>query len=276
MPSTATTTKIQTSKQAKAAYKARGQSSVSPSERRRLERGAELLRRAENAKKRERQRKEFIKKKETEELQQKNEEKDVHLGTQLKLDRFGHKSSQFHLGNFLKGARKSDQSTVQSIAWEPWDDDELDEDDLIGNDRLDTGLYKASKEVPRATEVFDAQLNPLDAIDDMLLSSSQSIHALPNEITTSSQHKQCAQAQHFPSFTSEDLGPPLTPDELEELDRAVELGKQGPAKTQTAMMPPPAPSARQRLSSMTVLGISPADLEMLANEEIQLTQYNGT
>ena len=88
--------RIETSKQAKAAFKARGCSTTSATQRRQIERGAELLQRAERIKAQEERRKEWSKRKETE---QKSDA--PALGSQRKLDRFGYASSQFHLGRFF-------------------------------------------------------------------------------------------------------------------------------------------------------------------------------
>ena len=122
-----------TIKQAKAAFKARGPTSVSAAERRRLERGAQLLERASRLKEQEQRRKELLKKREEQCPTKQIPSKPISLGTQRQLDRFGYKSSQFHLGAFLKAARPPIATERDpASASEPWDtDDDVDDDALL-------------------------------------------------------------------------------------------------------------------------------------------------
>ncbi|PNS15728.1 hypothetical protein CAC42_4180 [Sphaceloma murrayae] len=103
MPS-APTRRAQTSKQAKAAYKTRGASFVSPAEKKRLERGAELLARANRIKAQEARKKEWQEKRAREQSKQ---DGDPNLSSQRRLDKFGYASSQFHLGKFFTTTRQT-------------------------------------------------------------------------------------------------------------------------------------------------------------------------
>lgn len=118
--------RAQTTKQAKADFKSRGATYVSPAEKKRLERGAELLARAKRIKAQEAKKKEWQEKKSKEQGKQ-NE--DPNLSSQRRLDKFGYASSQFHLGKFFKSATttKTDDSALTSHA-APEETDELSKD----------------------------------------------------------------------------------------------------------------------------------------------------
>ena len=117
----------QTTKQAKAAFKARGSTHVSSTERRKLERGAQLLERADKAKAQERRKKEWMKKREEQGNQQKSDEGSKVLGSQLRLDKFGYKSSQFHLGRFFGPPKTHAQSPKLSSKTEDENGENMDE-----------------------------------------------------------------------------------------------------------------------------------------------------
>jgi len=124
----------QTLKQAKAAFKARGSTLVTDTEKRQLERGAILLQRAERIKEAETRRKEVLKKKT---LQDTKATKACLLGTQRVNDKFGYQRSQFHLGAFLKPkaavppAAPLPHVQGEDSAEEPWEDDGIDDDTLL-------------------------------------------------------------------------------------------------------------------------------------------------
>lgn len=142
MPSAPVITR-QTAKQAKAAFKARGSVHVSSAERRKLERGAQLLERADRIKAQERRKKEWMKKRDEQGAQQKNEEDSTILGSQLRLDKFGYKSSQFHLGRFFGPPKEEAQAPnlssvkeeVNGESMEEYEDDnDFDEATMLGLD----------------------------------------------------------------------------------------------------------------------------------------------
>lgn len=89
-----------TIKQAKAAFKARDETPITEREQKQLERSLQLDRRAWALREREKNRAETAKKRLAQEKAQKDEER--RLGTQVRRDRFGFKSSQFHLGAFFQ------------------------------------------------------------------------------------------------------------------------------------------------------------------------------
>lgn len=89
-----------TLKQAKAAFKARDENPITEREAKQLERALQLDRRAWALREREKTRADLTKKRLAQEKAQKDEER--RLGTQRRRDRFGFKSSQFHLGAFFQ------------------------------------------------------------------------------------------------------------------------------------------------------------------------------
>lgn len=106
--------RAQTTKQAKAAFKTRGGTHVSPAERRRLERGADLLARAERIKAQEAKKKERQEKKSRDQEAQQGET--TKLSSQRKLDKFGYVSSQFHLGKFFSTTGGDDGPATTATA----------------------------------------------------------------------------------------------------------------------------------------------------------------
>lgn len=140
--------KKQTIKQAKASFKARGRPTLSEREARQLERAIELEQRAERAQEAEKRRaaaaklrSEREKRAETHRRQQQ-----VQLGTQRRCDRFGYKSSQFHLGAFFgmeSAANTNTTSTTKTTKTtttsgqggnddrDGFGDDDLDDESLL-------------------------------------------------------------------------------------------------------------------------------------------------
>lgn len=319
----------QTLKQAKAAFKARGSTFVTDTEKRQLERGAVLLQRAERIKEAETRRKEVLKKKA---LQDAKATKACLLGTQRINDRFGHQRSQFHLGAFLKP-----KAAIPAVApaplpalqeespTEPWEDDDgVDDDtllDLAGESPVTTlkvpPTQAPSQQTPSKTRgVVKHQLVSPSTTDefgswgDLLEGSSQlardlSILQKPNPPTTRS-------FDRIPSFTSADFD--LSADDLEELEWSINnLPTQQNTTAPQAndvedmqslfetenkqqeverdvdrkLMPPPpiipfkrslptstaGSSAARTTVPPATHGISLADLECLASEEIELSQF---
>ncbi|KAH0277156.1 hypothetical protein KCU91_g3377, partial [Aureobasidium melanogenum] len=317
----------QTLKQAKAAFKARGSTFVTDTEKRQLERGAVLLQRAERIKEAETRRKEVLKKKA---LQDTKTSKVCLLGTQRVNDRFGHQRSQFHLGAFLKpkaavpAVAPAPLPTLQEESpIEPWEDDGVDDDtllDLAGESPVTTlkapPAHAPSQQTPSKTHgdvkhqlVSPSSTDEFGSWGDFLERSSQlardlSIPQKPTPPTTPS-------FDRIPSFTSADFD--LSADDLEELDWSVanlpsqksitepQANKDGDMRSwldeknkneeaerdvDRKLMPPPmiptkrplpkkdsdTAAARTNVPPITH-GISLADLECLASEEIELSQF---
>ena len=101
MPPAPLPNRPQTIKQAKAAYKSRGQPSLTEKEKRQLDCAIELDRRAWRSKEADKRKAEAAKKRLENEQKQKEELERLRLGSQRRCDRFGYKSSQMHLGAFL-------------------------------------------------------------------------------------------------------------------------------------------------------------------------------
>ncbi|KAG9944397.1 hypothetical protein KCU85_g7993, partial [Aureobasidium melanogenum] len=317
----------QTLKQAKAAFKARGSTFVTDTEKRQLERGAILLQRAERIKEAETRRKEVLKKKA---VQDSKASKVCLLGTQRVNDKFGHQRSQFHLGAFLKpkpaapAVAPAPLPTVREESpIEPWEDDDVDDDtllDLAGESPVTTlkalSAPAQSQQTPSKTHsdvkhqlVSPSTTDEFGSWGDFLERSSQlardlSIPQKPTPPTTPS-------FDRIPSFTSADFD--LSADDLEELDWSVndpppqntiiapqanknegmrswldEKKLKGEAEhdKDRKLMPPPMIPAKRPLPTSTSTssaaqtavppvthGISLADLECLASEEIELSQF---
>ncbi|CAD0108362.1 unnamed protein product [Aureobasidium uvarum] len=315
----------QTLKQAKAAFKARGSTSVTDTEKRQLERGAILLQRAERIKESEARRKEVLKKKS---LQDTKATKTCLLGTQRVNDKFGYQRSQFHLGAFLKPKHPPAPAPLPALqeeepAIEPWEHDDVDDDtllDLAGESPVTTlkgpPTRVSSQQTPSKTHGEPKLISPstteeFGSWDDLLERSSQiardiSIPQKPTPPATRS-------FDRIASFTSADFD--LSADDLEELDWSVDNLHQSNAplpqvpprqvsknddmrswlsgkenkKDESGrdidrkLMPPPMiltkrPSPTSTAARTTVPpgahGISLADLESLAGEEIQLSQFD--
>jgi hypothetical protein len=89
-----------TIKQAKAAYKNRSEQPLTEREQKQLERSVQLDRRAWGIREREKNRVDLAKKRVAQDKAHKDEER--RIGTQMRNDKFGFKSSQFHLGAFFR------------------------------------------------------------------------------------------------------------------------------------------------------------------------------
>ncbi|KAK4540076.1 hypothetical protein LTR36_009817 [Oleoguttula mirabilis] len=133
----------QTIKQAKAAFKARGRPAISDAEKKQLERSLELDRRAWRSKEQEKRKAEAVRKRQEKERKEKEVRQKAMIGTQRRCDRFGYKSSQFHLGAFFgAGAVK----TVEGGQAKSADED----DDSFGDDEVDDEMLLHALESPEA------------------------------------------------------------------------------------------------------------------------------
>lgn len=255
----------QTLKQAKKAFKARGPTSVSDQERRRLERGAQLLERASRIKEQEQRRKDQLRRKEEasvkDSLNPAQHAQHPLLGTQRKLDKFGYKSSQLHLGAFLKNARPvvvaAEEQRKQNISAEPWDDDSDSVDDNTLLDIVDESSCQRGKQgdVPAGQQLPSVPLsiqhtsfliggNDLDHWDDFLESSTQLARELSNEKPMPPQKPApCV----FSSFGSTDFD--LSSEDIEALDASLhdpeppvpENAIRTADKAKAILPPPPSP-----------------------------------
>ncbi|KAK5158620.1 hypothetical protein LTR04_005194 [Oleoguttula sp. CCFEE 6159] len=144
----------QTLKQAKAAYKARSRPYVSEREQRQLERGAELLRRAERIKEAERRKKENLKRRAERETKEREAKKRMWLGREGYVWSQVPKPSQAILDMFvrIKGRDEGGETKIEvdggrTAEYEPWDVDEVDDETLL--DVLDDDVGDAMAHKPQ-------------------------------------------------------------------------------------------------------------------------------
>jgi len=274
MPTAPTTTR-QTAKQAKAAFKARGSSHVSSVERRKLERGAQLLERADRAKAQERRKKEWMKKREEQGNQQKSDEGSKVLGSQLRLDKFGYKSSQFHLGHFFgppktslhrddgNGANKDDYD----------DDDGLDEGTLLE-------LDQSTSNPEDAIRGQDCSIHGAADWSDFLETSTQIARELSGSIiqesTTPQKTKRTLGRSRslvsVPSWNSDEA---FNDEDLAELDNQIESARRQIQMDQDKLLMPPPRFPAFSKSSASVLAAPP---KLVSSESLPSARAisNGT
>lgn len=164
-----------TIKQAKAAYKNRTEQPLTEREQKQLERSVQLDRRAWGIREREKNKLDLAKKRAAQEKAQKDEER--RIGTQRRNDKFGFKSSQFHLGAFFQKPvpvpasglkeRKVDIANNHSESLPPSDGDKtpgpipeagMSSDEYEYEDVDDESLLEALQS-PEVARLDKAQLN---------------------------------------------------------------------------------------------------------------------
>ncbi|UJO16872.1 uncharacterized protein CLAFUR5_04140 [Fulvia fulva] len=139
--------KAQTTKQAKAAYKARGRPTLSDKESRQLQRAIQLEERAEKAREAEKRRTEAAKKRAEKERPAKG---DARLGSQRRTDKFGFVASQFHLGNFFGKPRMPSEVAKAGGAGSGVMPRDVDTEDEFGSEDLDDDTLLKALDSPEA------------------------------------------------------------------------------------------------------------------------------
>jgi len=176
MPHQQSVARKATIKRARAEFKSRGQPTISNSERKQILRQVELDRRAWGIEQREKKRAEAaLKKKEERERREKEDCAKVQMGTQMRCDRFGYKSSQFHLGKFFGAAKKKEQDEEISVATV-----EVEEEDMFGDDGVDDDTLLEALGLPDSRP--HADLAP---------ESLLSVHELPPQVTLPAKTPSC-------------------------------------------------------------------------------------
>lgn len=234
--------KAQTTKQAKASYKARGRPSLTEKEQRQLERAIELEARAEKAREAEKGRAKAAKKRaEQEKKSGKTAEK---LGSQRKVDGFGFLASQFHLGAFFgKPKQVIEASRVPDVDDEDFEEEGLDDEELLEavsdesvanvrmkpNQERDDGLDTVSMPPPPPREVGNAPAPPLrqtenqqmritaqdlDSFWDELGSGTQ----ISRELNSAGEYDTKFTGIRSASFNSTEFDDDLTAEDLDLLD----------------------------------------------------------
>lgn len=272
----------QTIKQAKAAYKSRVQQPISEAQRKQLERSIELDRRAWRAKEQEKRKADALNKRAEKELREKDERERVQMGSQRRCDRFGYKSSQFHLGAFFGGGGAKNQDWVPESkreellpqVKEDFEEEGMDDESLL--DALESPptvkktvpVLQQGRPPPRhvvpppppplfaersvqpgqrkQTEPPPDLDNELGALFDELGSSTQIARELDTEDASR------AKGSRNASFNSADFD--LTADDLEELDPSPQpppapIGAPPVIKTARQLMPPPVIPSKPQMPS---------------------------
>lgn len=242
--------RAQTTKQAKAAYKARGRPSVSEKEQRQLERAVELDKRAARFRQAEQKRAELSRKRA--ELERTKKERLSSLpGSQRRRDRFGFVGSQMRLGAFLNstkkdgGGEKTEKATIEHVEHEEhFDCDEVDDEVLLAATSGEASDFW--HEIVSSTQIA----RELDADQ-------------PRAAAT--------------SFSSDDFD--LTVEDLTDLETSI-VQRKSTAEEDRRLMPPPAlPSRRSALyteipaAPVTMRGGFTLDeLEEFVEDDLVLTQ----
>lgn len=251
-----------TLRQAKAAHKARGGPAVSDKEIRQLQREIQLDQRAWAAKQREKTRTKAAQTRAEEQHRLKAEQAALQLGTQRRCDRFGHKSSQFHLGAFFTKASELIPMTETKgrSAETSFDDaDDLDDESMLSaledvDTTATTSVHEHRGDDCDAETVSKPESTIMPCLapvvmnehidwDDFLESGTQITRELDNSKEsahpTASPQQQQSHRMSFDSSCS--LG--LTSQDIEALDPTpvvqITAGVKTDVATDRKLMPPP-------------------------------------
>jgi hypothetical protein len=286
------TSRPQTLKQAKAAYKSRNQVSLTEKEKRQLDRAIELDRRAWRTKEADKRKAEAAKKKAENDRKQKEELERIRLGSQRRCDRFGYKSSQMHLGAFLnkRSAGSEDmKGNLQFLDGESeensFDDDDLDDETLLdasntvkgagkqhirpitaatatGHDEIGTKTHSTTSTHHPPSHITAPAMDDIEFFWEALDSSTQIARDLSSHTP---KEKSVRFASAASSFSSGDFD--LTIEDMEQLDP--QPAAQLKAEDDRKLMPPP-PLPPHNTEPATEFTMS--QLERFVEDDLQLTQ----
>ncbi|QIW98571.1 hypothetical protein AMS68_004089 [Peltaster fructicola] len=299
-----------TLRQAKAAHKARGGPAITDKQIRELQREIQLDRRAWAAKERDKNKAKAAQARAEGQKRTVAEKAEQQLGTQRRYDRFGHKSSQFHLGAFFTKASDLSHNNASTPKVKSTDlADSMSDDDLDGiDDETLLSALQAEDSVPisgtchslgddRMTGVSTPKTTGVSGMhehinwDDFLESGTQIARELsttqsPPHTTQMSQQQEQQSRMSFGSSSS--LG--LTSQDLEVLDPTVAVSTVVDRMTTSSvddckLMPPPTVVLKRQPQPPEVdrcttqahsidvhHGFSSTQLESLVDDEIMLTQ----
>ncbi|KAF7190522.1 hypothetical protein HII31_08236 [Pseudocercospora fuligena] len=243
----------QTTKQAKAAFKARGRPSLTEKEQRQLERSIELEQRAEKIREAERRRNEAAKKRAERESREKlghQQGNSAQLGSQRRCDRFGYKSSQFHLGAFFgrKPAINQHESHKQGHSETLAES----EDDAFADEDLDDDSLLEALSAP-AVSRLQAQ-SPLKRRVDTVKTASSLMPPPPLPA-------KCHQSQQERSLDVQ--SPHDMQDFFDELDSSTQIARELDDHADQTVLPEPESNARSGSFSSGSLDLTVDDLEAL-------------
>jgi len=216
-----------------------------------------LLERAKRIKDQEQRKREWTKKRAEQEKKHGSEEQAINLGSQLRLDKFGYKSSQLHLGNFFK-TRTAANDTIK----EPWEDEDIDENSMLDvepSDKITGSGSKKHTAVEHTTEIHDWA--------DFLDSSTQIERELSGVSKTTPQAckampKRSESFKSIPSWNSDDM---FDDDDLIELDMSIQAMQQ-PTESRRSIKGTSAEESHQK--SKDTLLMPPPDLPSVQRDSV--------
>ncbi|KAF2773360.1 hypothetical protein EJ03DRAFT_347873 [Teratosphaeria nubilosa] len=299
----------QTLQQAKKSYKERGRPTLTSQEQRQLDRSIQLDRRAWGVKEREKKRAEAVRKRAEKARLERDEARKVVLGTQVRKDRFGYKSSQMHLGVFFGGGRK----VVGARKEEAFGDGGVDDESLFDALQSPVGGREAERDLPPPPPKMSpavgrgkmtpaagrGNMTPIEAVEDDfscflddLGSSTQIARELDTE-GTASKNATAKEETCNTSFDSADFN--ITAEDLEDMSMPPAPARLTKAQSERALMPPPKMPVKSRAQPMpppprpvnrmpntksssrapsipTNPGFTMAELESFVDDDLQLTQ----
>jgi hypothetical protein len=292
MPPAPPPNRPQTIKQAKAAYKSRGQPSLTEKEKRQLERSIELDRRAWRSKEADKRKAEAAKKRLEKEKKQSEELGRVRLGSQRRCDRYGYKSSQTHLGAFLNKRNvrfEEPEENLRDVGTESeeegFGDDDLDDEtllDAMARTEDTTTRTTHYAQAPTTAESPQTRLpahNTASTNDQTVDTSAHEIEDLESlwedldsgtQIARDLASEECTKAETKPtskasSFSSGDFD--LTIEDMELLDPPPPAASKL-EHDRRLMPPPPLPVLRGPPTAEFTM----SQLEQFVDDDLQLTQ----
>lgn len=289
----------QTIKQAKAAFKARGGPALSEREQRQLERSVTLDRRAWRTKEQEKRKAEASRKKQEKERKEREERLRGQLGSQRRCDKFGYKSSQFHLGAFLRAGvvkeqvQEQERCEKENVQMEQaFGDDGVDDEtllDALASPQAETKYTTTRQQHPQSesalpsasqwpimsvqrstTEPPPAIENELSDLWNELDSSTQVARELLDDVGEQQKIRPDARTA---SFNSGDFD--LSAEDLEELEPVVSKAEHDRKLMPPPMLPFTLRSIAAPIASRTLVEARPATVAASSKQATQGPMFTG-
>lgn len=178
-----------------------------------------------------------MKKKAEQDAGQKSEEKAAAiLGSQLRLDKFGYKSSQLHLGNFFKSRAAVSKPAIVAEE-EPWEQEDVDETFMLDVDQVSK---PSENNNPKGS--IEEETTAIHDWAEFLDSSTQierelSGVACETSATHQNKSKRSNSFRSIPSWNSDEA---FDDDDLMDLENSVQAAQQQTVVANTKSPPRPA------------------------------------